>query len=164
MELFQKVEWDIVAAAIGTVITAIVAFYRIRSALPKPRTQLKTDLEIMELIGEEHERYPEMKRSTDILLADIYLRRPQFSAAERRSIWGYRILFGLWTVGFTFWTFYLLRSGWSWWVLLTGMLAFGGLINMINTQDLVVRSRKFRKSRDGIQGQTSKAELTGEGR
>ena len=54
--------WKLLLAAIGTVITTIVSYHQIRSAWRNPRPNLKTDIEILNLIDKSDDNYQKIKK------------------------------------------------------------------------------------------------------
>ncbi len=148
MNLITTINWEIIVAAVGTIIAAIIGYWQVRQALPKPRTRLKTDLEIMGLIGEGHEQYGKIKEQTDIVLADIYT-RPQLTDAEKRRQLLFRVVYAVMSTIFLSWTYYIIRDGWSLWALLTGYFGFASLFTIFYLPRKMRRRRKFLKRSTG---------------
>ena len=114
---------------------------QIRGKLPESRSQLKLDLEILQLLPEKDDRSRKLlKDSIDRRISKIYSGAASRKATEetdgqslswfQRIKWG-TLIYGLsLLVVFGLWTFSLYNRG-SWWALLTGFVAFGGLGNVM---------------------------------
>jgi hypothetical protein len=124
MSLLNNINWEIIVASLGTIIAAVIGFYQLKIALPKPRTRLKTDLEILQLIGDKHEKYTEIKEQVDDLITDIYTTPIKLSQQTRIMLIAMRIGSAIIGCGLAFWTYYLVRDGWTWWAPLTGFYSF----------------------------------------
>lgn len=115
------IEWEIVIKAIGALIGAIVAYTQIKSTHPISRATLKADLEILKLIDKSDSNYKLIKDNFDSRIRHLYGSRTKYTS------WPTVIFGALWASGFAYWTFYIVKDGFSWWSLLTGYLAIGGL-------------------------------------
>jgi hypothetical protein len=105
-------------------LVAVVAYFQRRYFI-RPRSKLKTDLEMLELLqGEDLKlELEKVKSSIASQVNNIY----GASGAEHNSVW--LAVFGAsWTLVFFYLTFWLYNSGddWYWWTL-TGFLTFAGI-------------------------------------
>ncbi len=133
--------WESLLKAITAVVGVIFTIHQIKGKLPESRSQLKLDLEILKLLPAGDDRSHKMLQdSIDRKISKIYS-----GAASRKAIdeiegqgfnWLKRIKWGTLIYGlilllvFGLWTFSLYSRG-SWWALLTGFVAFGGLGNVM---------------------------------
>ena len=155
MSFLNNLDWEIIIPVVGTIVAALVSFYQMKFARPRPRSRLKTDLEILELMGESHEQFPKVKKQIDELIADIYSKPVKLSKEKQWKIRAYQFMFAVFGTGFLFWTFYIVRDGWNWWALLTGYLALGFLINIVYYPVIQKRGEKLQKeTRDHHSAQT----------
>ena len=119
-------DWDLVLKALGFVVAGVAAYVQTRGLYFASRTSLKTDLEILKLLDAADPNYQVVKSSIDARLARLY--QPRAPATMRANVqrWAVAAVGLVWAVGFSYWTFALVRPGFTWWSLLTGYLAFGG--------------------------------------
>lgn len=126
---FQLVE--IVVTLVGIAVAAGMTAYQLNRSISIRRARLKHDLEVLRLtkdlgidMKELHNRVEgelksfvsgEMELEERSLIHD-----PRFIGM---TIYGLAVFFG-----FTVWTVYLVQDGFSWWAILTGLFAFGGIM------------------------------------
>ncbi len=121
------IEWEIVIKASAALISAGVAIYQVRSVLPKRRAALRTDLEILKLLGKENPNYEVVKTAIDARIQDIYGEKVSQRKGTGRINWEW-FAFGLvWASTFAYLTFHFSRDTFSWWSLLTGYAATAGI-------------------------------------
>ena len=121
-----------------------MGYYQIKAAFPKPRARLKTDLEILNLIGESHEQYTIIKDQVDELITDTYSTRPlKLPKVKQREVRLLQAVFAILGSGSLLWTFYIVHDGWSWWGLLTGYFALGSFANVV-VYPRMIRRREMR--------------------
>jgi hypothetical protein len=125
----MSVIWDLALKSAGLLVTALMTIYQVRALFNNSRTRLKTDLEILSLMGKDHQLYGAVKTQVDRALVQLYFPSPFQTSRRRFMVALYRVLFALVGSALVFWTVYLLRGGWNWWVLLTGYLGCGFIIN-----------------------------------
>lgn len=127
-EVFQMdIDFEIIIKALGVVIGAAGTFYQVRNILPKSRSTLKSDLEILKLLEPGDPLHETVRRHVSRQVA--YLYPPRRKKPKRGIIYSST---DFWTgvlmaVMFTTWTIYLTRDGFTWWAVLTGFVALGGL-------------------------------------
>jgi len=114
-------EWETVIKGIGALIGVIVTYIQVRAALPTSRGALKVDLEILKLLDKSDPNYNMIKNSLDSRIQRCY------AETSKVIVWPTVILGIVWALGFAYWTFYIVRDGFSWWSLLTGYLSLAGL-------------------------------------
>ena len=133
-----NIDWDLVLKTLGAVTGAIVTIHQIRHVLPKPRTALKTDLEIFQLIDRSDPNFDVIKTNINERIQDIYAKTGRSAATE----W-FLIIFGAaWAITFAYVTFYIVKDGFTWWSLLTGYISLAGISIM-----MVVQMRKRMEQR-----------------
>ncbi len=147
MHWLNDINWEIVLAAIGTIIAALIGFYQIKISLPKPRFRLKTDLEILKLMGDKHNQYNVVKEQVDDLISDIYTTPIKLSDAKEKQYYFFRVIYVILGSCFLFWTYYILIDGWSWWAILTGYFSLGLLGNAVFYNIIRGRSNRLREQR-----------------
>src|SRR5687767_14128624 len=133
--MFAGIDWDLVLKALGFLVTAAVAVVQVRGLRLAARATLKADLEILNLLDANDPNRDLLKRTINTRIKDLYA--PAAVESERSE--GRRWLLGafglLWALGFSYWTFVLVRPGFTWWALLTGYLAlagFGWMLGAVN--------------------------------
>ena len=120
--------WDIVLQAVGIFIGAVVSLYQIQKLRPAPRSKLKSDLEILQLIDTSDENYAIIKAHVDNTVRQIYS-----DEAAKRSLkidWGLVIFFSLLALGFIFWTLNLIQTEQQGWAILTGAVVLVALFGL----------------------------------
>jgi hypothetical protein len=135
--------WENVLKAIPIILGAIATIYQFRGKIPESRSQLKLDLEILQLIpAVDDPSHKMLKQSIDARIARIYSDATSGSATGeielegpnlkwyQRLKWGPLIYGSLLLMVFGLWTFSLYNRG-SWWALATGFVAFGGFGNVL---------------------------------
>lgn len=136
---------EILVTLVGIGVTTSLAVYQLRRTISIRRARLKHDLEMLELAnklnlptGNLHERLAEeleiFVENETALQARSPLSDPQFIGM---SIYGLVVL-----IGFSVWTLYLVRDGFTWWALLTGVFALGGLMQPVVAWEEVNRRKK----------------------
>lgn len=143
---------DVALKAVGLVVTAVFSLYQARNILPGARSRLKADLEILRLLDQRHPQYSAIKFSIDEALQRTYGataagRRPQVRVYD----WAMLVVGVLLSVGFSAWTVYLVRDGFSWWSLLTAFLSLGGVGYILGALDPESQMRRQRSARAGSQ-------------
>ncbi len=137
--------WETLIKVVGplaTVLVAAITVYRRRNsellpkALPKalrknPRSRLKDDLEILRMLKDtDHPKYDVVRNHINTLVEKVY---EQPSKEEGFKLKGPQepVLFVMGIgalVGFSYWTWSLVRDDFSWWALGTG---FGILLGIM---------------------------------
>lgn len=118
----------VVVAIIPAIITLFLGYRRFEPRL-RPRTSLKTDLEILKMINRKdaQHQYDVVRTQVDAMIAKIY-EKPGGKGGHKKSrvSWpGFAFSFIV-LVGFSFWSWYLVHDGFTWWVIGTG---YGALIS-----------------------------------
>jgi hypothetical protein len=129
-------DWELIIKAVGAVVAAVAVMFQIANRSSKSRTRLKTDLEILQLLKPDDQTYGHVKASIDRSIDQLFredkkgnkfFKTPFIVYSWSDFIWGIISVF----VGIL-WTLFLIRDGFSWWTLLSGFLAFGGLGGILN--------------------------------
>ncbi|MFC1920201.1 hypothetical protein ACFLYQ_00575 [Chloroflexota bacterium] len=115
------------------VLTAIITWWLRRRSefLPKsPLARLKNDIEILKGLKEtDHPKYDVVKQHIDLMVQQVYEKPPQqtgFKFKKPRET----VLFVMGiiaVVGFSFWTWYLVRDAFTWWAIGTGFGIITGI-------------------------------------
>ena len=135
--LFNYIEWGLVKMdwlealrAAGILVAVIVALLGLRKVEPtlRPRSKLKTDLEILNMLKHKDPYYKVVRSNVDAMITKIYKRPSQQEITERLKVynWLYFVLGISCFPGFSFWTWYLVKDSFSWWAIATGFLALAG--------------------------------------
>jgi hypothetical protein len=122
---------ELLVQAFGVVVAAIVAVSQIAYRLPRSRTKLKHDLEILNLLNENDPNFDIVKRSVDSSVADLYQSSSDKSKFKIYD-WGDLVTGVILLFGGVLWIMYLVQDGFSWWSIFAGFLAIGGLGNLIS--------------------------------
>lgn len=123
-------EWDILLKASGSVVAIIVAYIQIRAFRLNSRSSLKTDLEIFNLLDKADPNYEIIKKGISLRINQYALR--SFPSLKKGNYEWPGIIFSfIWALGFAYWTFYLLKPGFTWWTIITGSMTILGLLGVI---------------------------------
>lgn len=114
--------------AVGIVVGAAVSVYQVRKAISPIRSSLHHDLETLKLARELNIPAKALEDEIAQRLAKL---EPDYKPPKWRitgevvaqSVFGIILALGL-----GYWTYHLSRDGFSWWSVLTGLFAFGGLM------------------------------------
>jgi hypothetical protein len=123
-ELIKTIDWEVVVAALGTVIAAIIGIMQIRANLPKPRSRLKMDIEIMNLLDKNDDSYKIVQKSIFDQIAETYKKERTLEPNEKLFTKFLQIISFLLGSVCLVWSINITRSGWNLWVLLTGYFSF----------------------------------------
>lgn len=156
----SEIPWAAIAQAFGVMVGAGVALYQILRAIAPGASRLKHDLEVLQLAKAV---------GIDTSALESRLRNQVASIGRhgrvlypRELVWTPQLLAGLGMavalfIGFGAWTAYILRDGFTWWALLTGALAFGGvgpLMESIERYNAFVLSTKvLAEAPDAVKGE-----------
>jgi hypothetical protein len=61
----SPLDWDLALKAVGTLLSIALGFLQLRQFLQALRTSLKTDLEILNLLGPDHPQYESIRGAID---------------------------------------------------------------------------------------------------
>lgn len=148
MDWIKIINWEVLAGVLGTIVAAFVGYYQIKNAMPKPRSRLKNDLEILQLIGKDHERFNEVKEQVDELIVEIYQKVPKLKINDLKGYVTFIIYMIIQGCGFSIWTFIIIsKNGWNWWALLTIYFALGSFLTLLQLPKMI-RNKKARLHRD----------------
>ena len=116
---------------LGSFIALFGVALKLREYNPVKRTRLKTDLEILEKLDKDSERFQILNSHIDETIKDMYGERKSGTKVHSP---GELIMGIILLVGFTFWSVYIYtqNQGFSWWILLTGFMAFAGFGMILN--------------------------------
>ena len=134
-------EWLVIFRILAGAFTGVIALLKRRSSepLPKsPRSRLRDDLEILRLLKEtDHPRHDVVRSRVSALIEEVYEQPPAvkvplknllLNLRPRNERGGRMLVLGLIALaGFSFWSWYVVRDGFSWWVIGTGFGALTGL-------------------------------------
>jgi hypothetical protein len=123
--------WEIVLQALGVVVAAILGTSQVLARLPKSRTTLKHDLEVLKLLDRSHPQRGLIDMHVRKSIERIYQAERSHQGAVRRSFivhqWGDFLGGTVVLFGGALWLLYVVRDGFSWWALLPAFLVLGGL-------------------------------------
>jgi len=124
---------ELVLKIAGVAVGAAVSLYQLRNRQPKfiGRSRLKADLEILKMLESsdpDGPNYRTVKQSIDATIAKVYEGSIQQGGFKRPKEYDWSLLITgiIFLPGFSFWTWYLVRDGFTWWAPLTGFFAFSG--------------------------------------
>lgn len=140
--------WELLLKTLGIIVGVVASLYKLRRIAPKSRSVLRTDLEILKLLEPSDPNYPILKSHIDVKISNIYHHIP-LEVSKRFKVYNwYTFIFGIiMFLGFSIWTVYLVKDGFSWWALLTGSFAFAGVGNILGAFTEIrggVTKRSFR--------------------
>jgi hypothetical protein len=155
-------DWDLLQAlakAVGSIIGVAAAgyqAYRLGVRNFRSRTTLKRDLDILKMVDQADPGHAILKAHVDRMIRELYA--PPAPSVRKRLPSPKHIrafvstlardfpkpkkpsdfVSGLLSfVGFSVWTAYLDRGGFSWWSLLTGVFALSGLLGIFDSYGLL---------------------------
>lgn len=134
-------EWLFIFRLLASAVTGIIPLLKRRSSepLPKsPRSRLRDDLEILRLLKEtDHPKHDVVRSRVSLLIEEVYEQLPTakvplknlvLNLRPRKAVGGLMLALGVIAlVGFSYWSWYVVRDGFSWWVIGTGFGALTGL-------------------------------------
>ncbi len=124
-------------------ISAMIAFLQWKNSKVRLRSRLKTDLEIMELMGDDHDQLALVQSNINETIEKVYKHKDivditlhGLSARASARSWVTALTFVLLFAAAVWWTLSLVREPdgsfeWSWWVLLSGYLALACIYGII---------------------------------
>lgn len=123
--------WDLILKALALAAGAIASFFQIRNLLPRSRSTLKTDLEILRLLDPTDPNYAVVRAQIDATVKATYRTdEGRFRVYNWTDlIWG-TLLFVLMTMGLLY--VFREREGFTWWYVSLGLLWMAGLGGMIS--------------------------------
>ena len=132
---------ETIAKAIVVIGGMIVSLYQLYTRLPKSRGPLTRDLEILKILDRDDPAYTIVRAHVDKQIAKIY--EPPSMPLKKPKIrnWDNLIIGVVFLVIFAPWTYTLYNKG-SWWALLTGFLAVGGVGNVGIAFERRIENRK----------------------
>ncbi len=116
-------KWEIVLQAAGVVVAAVLGVSQLLVRLPKSRTTLKHDLEVLRLLPKAHPQRQLIEKQVQIRIDHVYGARPRFVVHQ----WPDLAIGALLLFAGVVWSLYLRGAGFSWWLVLSGLIAFMGL-------------------------------------
>ena len=133
-------EWLFIFRLLASAVTGVIALLKRRSSepLPKsPRSRLRDDLEILRLLKEtDHPKHDVVRSRVSALIDEVYEQPPTAKAPLKNLLLNLRprkargalmLALGLIAlVGFSYWSWCVVRDGFSWWVIGTGFGALTG--------------------------------------
>jgi len=142
-------DWELMVTAAGILAYFIALFLqwgRLRPSFTR-RSTLKTDLEILRILKElGHPSTENVRKYVDDAIANIYVSR---EPPKRLWVhdWTLFVTGFAFTLGFSAWTWYLVRDGFSGWAIVTGFFAFTGVIWIaVSLSEPTVETSQGRKS------------------
>jgi hypothetical protein len=122
---------DVILKAATILVGALFSALQLRKLIPRSRTQLKADLEILKLLDPADPNFPLLKSHIDAQIKATYSagtgRHSQFKVQDT----GHLVIGIIMCLVFIPWTLYLVRDGFTWWALGTGFFAFAGFGNLM---------------------------------
>ncbi len=122
---------------IETIMKAVVviggaglSLFQLYNRLPKFRTSLMRDIEILKMLDINDPTYKIIRASIVDRVAEIYNPSSTSFRESRVHSWPHLVFGVLLLCIFGIWTYTLFRDN-SWWAVLTGFLAFGGFGNIL---------------------------------
>ncbi|CAN5646661.1 hypothetical protein BH20ACI4_BH20ACI4_08150 [soil metagenome] len=119
---------EILVTVIGIVVGAVISIYQVSRAISPKRSSLHHDLETLKLARELE--IP-AKTLEDEIIQRLAKLEPDYKPPKWRITGDviYQSVFGIIVaLGLGYWTYYLSKDVFSWWSVLTGLFAFGGLM------------------------------------
>ena len=134
-----------VGALIGMAVAGYKA-YQLGVGGIQSRLALKRDLEVLKMLAPTDPGHALVKAHVDQLIQKLYEPHPPPIRKRLKDLepkkWG-DFATGIFTfLGFSLWTAYLDRHGFSWWSVLTGLFAMSGIYGIFDSYGLMPDSRQ----------------------
>lgn len=138
-----------IVGGIGTSVLSTIITAMVKNLISDPRSNLKTDLEILKLLTSTDPVYETLKGQIVASIESIYLESGKSAELKlgNMKIYGLKdfLLGFVLLLLFSIWTIFLSINGFSWWSLLTGFFALGGIGGISNSLDKEYQERKERE-------------------
>lgn len=146
------IDWELVIKVVSGGIAAVGGIWKLVQSVRGSRARLAADIEILGKLPVGHPQKPVLERSIQQSIDRLYSPQHRMSGFEV----AYGIIVG---AGFTVWTVWLMRDGFSWWGVLTGFFAMGGIGVLFGAIDLSERERKSGdRKKKAVAGQSAPGE------
>ena len=129
----NSIDYELLLKIAAIVVGLIGTLYQFRNWRLTSRSSIKTDLEILEKLDPLHPQREMIQQSIDEAIVTVYGEPNKKKFKIYSPVDFYLGL--LFLIGFSYWTYILSREGFSFWSILTGFVAFGGLGGMLNGVD-----------------------------
>lgn len=129
----QYLNLDLIGKLVAAVVGALGVLYQFRQLRATTRASIKTDLDILTQLDKESESYQIVKANVDASIKQVYAigRKGRFVIYSPGDL-----IFGSsFLIGFSAWTVYLCRNGFSWWAIATAFFALAGFGGVMNAFD-----------------------------
>lgn len=151
----MEINWElveIITKAIVVIGGAGVSLFQLYNRLPRSRAPLMKDLEILKMLDPDDPAYKIIRENFESSVTKIYSPSPTSIRKVRVYSWP-QLMFGSALLGiFGIWTYTLFRDH-SWWAVLTGFVALGGIGNaMIAFDEKSSRVKEKNDTQDGGDG------------
>ena len=145
--------WELAVKVLGIVVGGVISVVQIINRLPKSRTSLKADLEILQLMDDSDPLYTLVKQDIDGRIREIY---GGGDRSKRRSgiEWGGAVVSAIVLLSFAGWTAYLLKGGFSWSAIpasLIALLAFFALVGAFVPDETQADDPPPTKENEGVE-------------
>jgi hypothetical protein len=125
----KGLDFELLLKIAAAIIGVIGLLYQLRNLRLTFRSSIKTDLEILKMLDTNDPNYEIVRGSINESIKRVYgdPNKKKFKIYSRLDFYG-GILF---SIVFTYVTYYLCKDGFSFWGLITGFLALAGLGGII---------------------------------
>lgn len=120
--IVSRIDWGIALTAIGLIASITIAVYQLRNLIPRTRSTIKIDLEILKLLDPKDPNYPYVKFRIDENIRSTYGIKV-FKVYSKHYFIGGIIC----SIVFAVLTLYLARYGFLWRALITAFLALAAI-------------------------------------
>ena len=148
-------DWVTLLEVIGGLAVALMTWIGVRWIQPRlrPRAKLKTDLEILRLLDHEKQKedYELVEKHIDRTITELYappIKKLKPSRAINKGVIALGVTGFIGLIGFSYWTWYIVSDGFSWWSIMTGYFAFVSFAVIMRTIEWLYKPpRKTRQTK-----------------
>jgi hypothetical protein len=126
----ETIDFELLLKITAAIIGGVGLLYQLRNLRLTFRSSIKTDLEILKMLEPTDPNYNIVSTSINESIRKVYGDPNKTRFKIYNPVDFYLGLF--WSIGFTYWTYYLCHDGFSFWGLLTGFSAFAGIGGVLN--------------------------------
>jgi len=117
MEFYLKI--------MASVVGILLGMSQLNKPRRDPKVELKNDLEILNLLGKENKHYSKLCEEIDEKISWIYPTSDMLKKMEKEESVAISGILSFFTfIGFLIWTYNNLFRNFTWWFLLTGIIAY----------------------------------------
>jgi hypothetical protein len=125
----KTLDFELLLKISAAIIGAVGLLYQLRNLRLTFRSSIKTDLEILKMLEPNDPNYEIVRENINDSIKRVYgdPNKKRFKIYSQGDFYGGLMC----SIMFSYWTYYLCQDGFSFWGLLTGLIAAGGIGGII---------------------------------